>query len=128
VVAFDETMAHAPPEIDLAPAALATRDTHTSVKATAGDSERLLDTYIMVGYRKAFYRSNRTGTDPKHMSFEAEVPLRPGPNIVTVVARENPDTVSHKTFIIRRDGPNGELLPMPKTEEDLSESSGGDDE
>jgi carboxyl-terminal processing protease len=63
------------------------------------------------------------------MGFEADAPLRPGVNVVTVVARENPDTTSHKTFIIRRDGPNGELLQSPKTEDDqLSEGDRDDDE
>jgi len=100
------------------------------VKGTASDSERLLDAYIFVGSsRKVFYRSNRNGADPKRMGFEADLPLRPGSNVVTVIARENPDTTSHKTFIVRRDGPNGELLQMPKGEDDdLSESSASDDE
>jgi carboxyl-terminal processing protease len=44
------------------------------------------------------------------------------------VARENMDTVSRKTFIVRRDGPNGELLPTPKTDEELSESASSDDD
>jgi carboxyl-terminal processing protease len=129
VVAFDETMAHAPPQVDIGTAVLATRDAHTMVKGSASDTERLLDAYIVVGSRKVFYRSNRNGQDAKHMGFEADVPLRPGVNVVTVVARENPDTTSQKTFIVRRDGANGELLQTPKTDDDeLSESSGSDDE
>ncbi len=130
VVAFDEVLAHAPPQLDLGAVALATRDTHTSVKGTVSDADRLLDAYVFVGSsRKAFYRSNRNGADPKRMSFEADLPLRPGSNVVTVVARENPDTTSHRTFIVRRDGPNGELLQMPKSEDDdLSESTAGDDQ
>ena len=57
------------------------------------------------------------------MGFEADVPLRTGVNVVTVVARENPDTTSQKTFIVRRDGANGELLQTPKTDDDdLSEA------
>jgi carboxyl-terminal processing protease len=129
VVAFEETMAHAPPDIELAPPALVTRDAHTRVSGTTGDTERLLDAYIFVGSRKIFYRSNRNGADPKHMTFDGDLPLRPGVNVVSVVARENPDTVSRKTFIIRRDGPNGELLTTPKTDDDeLSENGGGDDD
>jgi carboxyl-terminal processing protease len=75
-----------------------------------------------------FYRSNRNGQDPKKMGFEAQLPLRPGVNTVTVVARENPDTLGRKTFIVRRDGPGGELLITPKTEEDLSEAGGAGDD
>jgi carboxyl-terminal processing protease len=129
IVAFEDTLAHAPPQLDLGQVALATRDAHTMVKGTASDTERLLDAYIFVGSRKIFYRSNRNGADAMHMGFEADAPLRPGVNVVTVVARENPDTTSHKTFIIRRDGPNGELLQSPKTEDDaLSESDSDNSE
>jgi carboxyl-terminal processing protease len=124
-VAFDDTMSHAPPLLDIAQTVLATRDAHTEVKGSASDNERLLDAYIFVGARKVFYRSNRNGSDPKKMAFTADLPLRPGVNIVSVVARENPDTTSHRTFIVRRDGPNGELLTTPKTEDELSETSGG---
>ena len=63
------------------------------------------------------------------MSFEADLPLRAGTNVVAIVARENPDTTTRKVFIIRKDGPNGELLASPKTEDDLAENAagGGDD-
>ena len=107
---------------------LATRDTHTEIKGTASDTERLLDAYIFVGSRKVFYRSNRNGADPKRMGSTADLPLRPGVNVVTIIARENPDTTSRKTFIVRRDGASGELLQTPKTEDDLSESGGQSDD
>jgi carboxyl-terminal processing protease len=126
-VPFEEAMAHQPPQIELGPVALSTRDSTVSIKGTATDSDRLLDAYIFVGSRKLFYRSNRNGADLKKMGFEAQLPLRPGVNMITVVARENPDTVGRKTFIVRRDGPNGELLATPKTEEDLGEAGGGED-
>jgi carboxyl-terminal processing protease len=129
VVPFDDVMAHAPPAIEVNTLALATREPSAVVRGTATDGDRLLDGYIFVNSRKVFYQSNRNGSDPKSMSFSAELPLRPGVNLVNVIARENPDTVGHKVFVIRRDGKNGELLPTPKTEEDLSENGagGGDD-
>lgn len=127
-VAFDDTMAHAPPAIELPQPQLAIRDGHTMVKGVASDDQRLLDAYIFVGSRKVWYRSNRNGADPKKLAFEADLPLRPGVNVVTVIARETPDTTSRRTFIVRRDGANGELLTTPKTEDDLSEAAGdGDD-
>ena len=101
---------------------------HTLVHGTAGDDARLLDAYIFVGARKVFYRSNRNGADPRHMAFDADIPLRPGVNVVTIVARENPDTTSRRTFIVRRDGPNGELLQTPKTDDELSETAANDEE
>jgi len=126
-VAFQDAMEHAPPTLEIPQPQLATRDTHAPVHVTAGDDARLLDTYIFVGARKVFYRSNRDGADPKKMTFEADLPLRPGVNVVMIVARENPDTTSRRTFIVRRDGPGGELLPTPKTDEELSETSSDDE-
>jgi carboxyl-terminal processing protease len=127
-VAFEDALAHAPPALELQAPALATKDTHTLLKGVLSDDERLLDAYIFVGGRKVFYRSNRNGADPKKLTFEADLPLRPGVNVVSVVARENPDTTSRRVYVVRRDGPNGELLPTPKTDDDLSEAgSQGDD-
>ena len=126
-VAFEDAMAHAPPAIEVNALALATREPTAAIRGTAMDGDRLLDGYIFVNSRKVFYQSNRNGQDPKSMSFSADLPLRPGVNLVSVVARENPDTVGHKTFVIRRDGKNGELLPTPKTEDDLSENGPSDD-
>jgi len=128
-VAFDDVMLHAPPSIEATPPELATKEGHIKISGSAQDGERLLDAYVFVGARKVFYRSNRNGPDPKKMSFDADLPLRPGTNVVAIVARENPDTTSRKVFIIRKDGPNGELLASPKTEDDLAENAagGGDD-
>jgi carboxyl-terminal processing protease len=125
---IEDAMAHAPPAIELPQLQLATRDPHTVVRGIASDDARLLDAYIFVGARKVFYRSNRDGTDPKKMAFEADLPLRPGVNVVTVITRENPDTTTRRTFIVRRDGANGELLATPKTDEELSETASADDE
>jgi len=127
-VALEDTMAHAPPALDIPQPELATTNSHTVVRGTASDDARLLDAFIFVGARKVFYRSNRDGADPKRMTFEVDVPLRPGVNVVTVIARENPDTTTRRTFIVRRDGPKGELLATPKMDDELSESSGGDEE
>ena len=114
-----------PPSIEVQPVVLATKDATLTIKGITSDSDRLLDAYIFAGSRKIFYRSNRNGQDNKRMPFEATVPLRPGVNVITVVARESPDTVSRKTIIVRKDGPSGETLQTPKTEEEGE--GGGDD-
>jgi carboxyl-terminal processing protease len=127
-LALEDAMAHAPPAVEIPQPQLATRDGHTLVHGSANDDAQLLDAYIFVGSRKVFYRSNHNGQDPKHMAFDADLPLRPGVNVVTIVARENPDTTTHRTFIVRRDGANGELLVTPKTDDDLSETASNDDD
>jgi carboxyl-terminal processing protease len=127
-VLLEDAMSHAPPTLEIPQPELATRDAHTKVHVAASDGARLLDTYIFVGARKVFYRSNRNGADPKRMTFDADLPLRPGVNVVTVVGRENPDTQTRRTFVVRRDGPGGELLATPKTDDELSETASGDEE
>jgi carboxyl-terminal processing protease len=119
---IEESMMRAPPHLELSLPALATRDGKSSVKGTASDEARLLDAYIFVGTRKVFYQSNRNGNDPKRLGFTSDLPLRAGVNQVVVVARETPDTVTRRVFIVRKDGPKGEILPTPKTDDDLSES------
>jgi carboxyl-terminal processing protease len=126
---FDDAYSHAPPMIDVAPAALATRDAHIKVGATMTDVTKLMDSYVFAGSRKVFYRSNQNATDPKKMVIETDVPLRPGVNVIAVFARESPDTVSRKTIFVRRDGPGGELLPTPTTEQSPWETKeGGEDD
>jgi carboxyl-terminal processing protease len=127
VVPFEETMRRFPPAVEVQPVPLAVRDDKILIKGTAVDNDRILDGYVFVGNKKIFYRSNRNGPDPKHMAFDAQVPLRPGVNVITVVARENVDTVGRKTLIVRRDGPHGELLQTPKMEEDLDAAAAADD-
>ncbi len=125
-VPFEEVMRRYPPSIEVQPVALATTDSTIVIKGIASDKDRLLDAYVFAGTRKIFYRSNRNSQDDKRMPFEATVPLRPGVNVVTVVARENPDTMGRKTVIVRKDGPNGEILQTPKTEEEADDASGDD--
>jgi carboxyl-terminal processing protease len=80
-----------------------------------------------VGGKKVFYRSNRNGQDPKKMSLEATIPLRPGVNVISAVARQSPETVGRKVFVIRRDGANGEYMQTPRNDDDAAEGGGQDE-
>ena len=118
-VVFDQVYSHAPPTLNVSVGAMATRTDKVKIKVEAFDSEQLLDMYMFVGPRKLFYQSNRKGADRKSASFEFDAPLRPGVNIITVVARENPDTTTRRTVVVRRDGPDGSILKTPKHNSDL---------
>jgi carboxyl-terminal processing protease len=126
-VAFDDVFGHSPPSIEIAAPPLAVRDGHFLLKGSAEDTARILDGYIFVGSKKVFYQSNRNGTNPKKMDFSADLPLRPGINVITVIARETPDTIGRKVFVVRRDAPDGMPMATPKNEEDLGETGGDDD-
>jgi carboxyl-terminal processing protease len=95
------------------------------IEGQANDSDKVMDTFIFVGPRKVFYQSNKKATDPTKLKFAFDAELNPGVNVITVVARENEDTLTRSTMIVRRDGPNGEPLPTPKAE--ASEDWGGGD-
>lgn len=127
-VAFEDVYLHAPPTLDVNAATMATREDHVKLSGTASDTERLLDTYIFVGSRKLYYRSNRDGADPKKASVDFDAPLRPGVNIVTVIARETPDTTTRRVLVIRRDGADGALMKTPKTDDPILDADlDGDD-
>jgi len=114
-----DVLAHMPPKLDVNYGnALTTQHDSLKVRGSAADDTRVRDVYIFVGSRKVYYQSNRGATDPTKQKFEAALPLRPGINFVTVVARESNEVASHKSFIVRRDGPDGALLDTPKSDDD----------
>jgi carboxyl-terminal processing protease len=114
-----DVLAHMPPKLDVNYSnTLTTRQDSLKVQGSASDDTRVRDVYIFVGSRKVHYQSNRGATDPTRQKFEATLPLRPGTNFVTVVARESNEVASHKSFIVRRDGPDGSLLDTPKSDDD----------
>jgi carboxyl-terminal processing protease len=115
-VLFEPVLTHSPPLLEVAPATLSTRATKVRVAGTATDSDKVRDVFVFVGPRKVFYQSNRKAADAKKLAFAFDADLQPGMNVITVVARENEDTATRHTMVVRRDGPNGEPLPTPKAE------------
>jgi carboxyl-terminal processing protease len=129
-----DALAHMPPRLDVDYAStLVTREPTLRLKGRAEDDTLVRDLYVFVGSRKVFYQSNRNGAEPRKVSFDTTIPLRPGINYVTVVAREDNEIMSRQTFIVRRDGADGALLETPKeSEQDFYElmegnSGGGED-
>ena len=106
---------HMPPRIDVeTPPALVTREASFPIRALAADDQRVRDVYVYVGLRKVFYQSNRDAEQPREARFETRVPLRPGINYVVVFARESDESISRRTFVVRRDAPDGSLLETPR--------------
>ncbi|MFO0693394.1 MAG: MXAN_5808 family serine peptidase [Polyangiales bacterium] len=97
---------------------LVTREGSVRVHGDATDDARVRDLYIFAGNNKVFYRSNPATGDTRRLDFDVSVPLRDGMNFVIVVARESDQVVSRHVLVIRRDGPNGEILETPRLDED----------
>lgn len=114
LVTFEPALTRSPPLLEVSPSALATRAGTVRVAGAARDADQVRDAYVFVGSRKVFYTSNRKASDPKRLEFGFDAELQPGINVITVVARENEDTATAQTLVVRRDGPNGEALTTPK--------------
>ncbi len=109
-----DQLTHMPPELNVETPNLVTRQDHLQIQGQAHDDSRVRDVYIYVGARKVFFQSNRDGQTPRELTFDTNVPLRPGINYVTIVARENDHSLSRHSFVVRRDGPDGALLETPE--------------
>ncbi len=113
-VAFESLFSHQPPSIEFKAASLSVRNGSVKVTGTIQDPTALLDAYMFVGGRKVFYQSAQGTPDPKTMKIEFDAPMRPGANAITLIARHSSDITARRAVIVRRDGPNGEVLATPK--------------
>jgi carboxyl-terminal processing protease len=100
-----------PPILQLAQAPELVETGSLKLTGSAKDEKNVADVYVFVSNRtakidrrKVFYRSNRKGATPQQMAFDANIPLWPGSNVVTVVARENPQVQSQTTLVVERVG------------------------
>jgi carboxyl-terminal processing protease len=107
-----------PPVIDLRLTGLETTAETYRLSGTVKDEEHVEDVYIFVSNqrakidsRKVFYRSNRGGKDAKLLDFTSDLPLWPGSNMITVVARANSEVKSVKTMYVYRDTPRTAQKP-----------------
>ena len=80
-----------------------------TLKGKATDDTKVEDVYIFVSNqdakvenRKVFYKSNRGAARPGQVAFAPTIPLWPGSNLVTVVARENDDVKSSYSMFMYR--------------------------
>jgi carboxyl-terminal processing protease len=101
-----------PPVISLQATNLETTADTYRLSGTITDEQKVEDLYIFVSNqpakidsRKVFYRSHRGSADPRSMAFTTELPLWPGSNMVTVVARASTEVRSVRTLFVYRDAP-----------------------
>lgn len=98
-----------PPAITLDIPSYVTDQPSYSLSGKAVDDTHVEDIYVFVSNfddqvenRKVFYKSNRNGKQSDALSFQTEIPLWPGTNQITVVARENDEVKSSHTMYIYR--------------------------
>jgi len=116
--AFTQAWNSTPPVISLTAKDLETTGETYRVAGSVSDEEHVEDVYVFVSNdrakvdsRKVFYRSNRGGKDPRALEFATDVPLWPGTNMVTVVARSTTEVKSIKRMFVFRDPPRTASKP-----------------
>lgn len=97
-----------PVSIEIGNVPLTHRQERIRIKGLARGRDGILDVRVFAGERKVLYR--RVSPSPAALPFEADVPLAPGINVLRVIARAGNNVTSTRTFIVRRDGPQGEPL------------------
>lgn len=71
------------------------------ISGTVLDDSNIHDMYILVNGKKVFYQANATAKT--ELKYNATLPLEPGSNTITIVARENDDVTSQERLYIRRE-------------------------
>ncbi|HSM91740.1 MAG TPA: MXAN_5808 family serine peptidase [Anaeromyxobacteraceae bacterium] len=109
-----EAWQHEPPRITLdpdpsrgAPAVDAATFRLTGVAAippSADPDARLRDVFVFVNDKKVFFKVVPENQTSPRMEFQADVPLKPGNNLVTVFAREDEDFQTRRSFYVLRRG------------------------
>ena len=107
-----------PPLISLATKSLETNADVYKLSGSVTDDTHVEDVYVFIEnraakieQRKVFYRSNRGGKDGKLLDFAADLPLWPGSNQVTIIARASNEVRSVKTMFVYRDPPRTAQTP-----------------
>lgn len=100
-----EVMQHEPPRIQIAglDSALGgpiTDADHFQLDATATDARPLRDGYVFVNDKKVLFQTAPAGS--KELRFERTLPLKAGNNRITVIAREDDDYQTQRSFNVMR--------------------------
>jgi len=107
-----------PPAIALTTPVQETAAAKLQLAGTVTDDNHVEDVYVFVSNqgakiaaRKVFYKSNRGGKNSASLAFSSDIPLWPGSNQVTVIARENTDVKTIQSIVIFRDSPKAAANP-----------------
>ncbi|MHB1844563.1 MAG: MXAN_5808 family serine peptidase [Deltaproteobacteria bacterium] len=100
-----ELMQHEPPHIliaglDPSLGGPVTDGDHFQVDGSVADAKPLRDMYIFVNDKKVYFEAAQPKTDK--LEFQKSVPLKAGDNVVTIVAREDDEYSSKRSFVILR--------------------------
>lgn len=89
-----------PPTITLSKLPSSTKDTSVKIHGTIKDTDKIRDYFVFVGDKKIAYAPNIT--DDTSLEFDVTAELEPGPNQITVGARDALDLLGRKVVVVDR--------------------------
>ena len=113
---------HTPPQIALEtqPQFYDQGDTITLRGRVHDDDSAIRDVAVWVGNDKIHLLAGSKMRNPRDFPLEVEVPLEPGPNHITILAREGQHFAAHRSLVITRPGgldedrdDDGDLMQVP---------------
>ncbi len=77
---------------------------HLPIAGTVRDDKSVQYVYILVNDDKVFYKRGNGSLerDASQLAFACDVPLEEGQNVISVIARDDQDLLSSKSFVITR--------------------------
>jgi carboxyl-terminal processing protease len=121
--ALELFLQNVPPQIELDTQDLhdTFRQEYLSLSGTARDDNTIKYVYILVNDDKVFYRSNREApeTDKSNLSFASDIPLEDGPNVISIVTRDDQDLLTTKSFVVTKI-PSPEVIKTVSSEKNKS--------
>lgn len=113
--AFDPSPRRAPPALELAmgtleEGALSTPDATfplSGIVRYASSERGRRYVYVFRGDDKVFFQAGAPGAAARQLAFETDIPLEPGRNVLSVIARQGERDVTRRSVVIYRDA-NGE--------------------
>jgi len=73
-----------------------------SVTSALDGSAKLRDVFVFVNEQKVFFKVVPESTNASTLEFQADLPLKPGNNVVTVFAREDDEFQTRRSVVIYR--------------------------
>jgi carboxyl-terminal processing protease len=73
-----------------------------SVPPSADEASRLRDVFVYVNDQKVFFKVVPEDEGATKLDFQADLPLKPGQNLVTVVAREDEEFQTRRSVVVFR--------------------------
>lgn len=80
-----------------------------SVAPAADGSAKLRDVFVFVNEQKVFFKVVPQSANAAKLDFQADLPLKPGNNVVTVFAREDDELQTRRSVVVYR-RPQAEMV------------------